>query len=246
MRYFLVDKTVFDNKKVGMYGKLIYAILCKFSNADGTCFPSRKTISKCGNFSISTYNKYVSVMLLENVLEKKIRVRKNGSQTSNLFKLKKNKENSFPVRSDIFSKGLSSTALCVYICLARYIAEDNCCRVSQRLIADRCSISIVSVIRAVKELKAAGMLETIRQTNIDDNGNYVLLYRLTDGTEYKNVIRRKINIENTRIANVHMKLYRNLKAVEKRLGGITMPFVTPLHMTYSPYAYDTPPELYLY
>ena len=41
-----------------------------FLNADGTCFPSRKTISKCGNFSISTYNKYVSVMLLENVLEK--------------------------------------------------------------------------------------------------------------------------------------------------------------------------------
>ena len=66
MRYFLVDKTVFDNNKVGMYGKLIYAILCKFLNADGTCFPSRKTISKCGNFSISTYNKYVSVMLLEN------------------------------------------------------------------------------------------------------------------------------------------------------------------------------------
>ena len=95
MRYFLVDKTVFDNNKVGMYGKLIYAILCKFLNADGTCFPSRKTISKCGNFSISTYNKYVSVMLLENVLEKKIRVRKNGSQTSNLFKLKKNKENSY-------------------------------------------------------------------------------------------------------------------------------------------------------
>lgn len=87
MRYFLVDKTVFDNNKVGMYGKLIYAILCKFLNADGTCFPSRKTISKCGNFSISTYNKYVSVMLLENVLEKKIRVRKNGSQTSNLFQL---------------------------------------------------------------------------------------------------------------------------------------------------------------
>ena len=89
MRYFLVDKTVFDNNRVGMYGKLIYAILCKFLNADGTCFPSRKTISKCGNFSISTYNKYVSVMLLENVLEKKIRVRKNGSQTSNLFKLKR-------------------------------------------------------------------------------------------------------------------------------------------------------------
>lgn len=246
MRYFLVDKTVFDNKKVGMYGKLIYAILCKFSNADGTCFPSRKTISKCGNFSISTYNKYVSVMLLENVLEKKIRVRKNGSQTSNLFKLKKNKENSFPVRSDIFSKGLSSTAVCVYICLARHVAEDNCCRVSQHLIAEKCSISISSVIRAVKELKSANILETIKQTNINNNGNYVLLYRLTDGTEYKNVIRRKIDVENTKIANAHMQTYRDLNAIEKRLNGITIPFATPLHMTYSPYAYDTPPELYLY
>ena len=120
-------------------------------------------------------------MLLENVLEKKIRVRKNGSQTSNLFKLKKNKENSFPVRSDIFSKGLSSTAVCVYICLARHVAEDNCCRVSQHLIAEKCSISISSVIRAVKELKSANMLETIKQTNINNkkstshkNTKYVL------------------------------------------------------------------------
>lgn len=246
MRYFLVDKTVFDNNKVGMYGKLIYAILCKFANADGMCFPSRKTISKCGSFSVSTYNKYVSIMLLENVLEKKIRWRNNGSQTSNLFNLKNNKRNSFPVRNDIFNKGLSSTALCVYICLARYVAEDNCCRVSQHLIAEKCSISIVSVIRAVKELKSANMLETIKQTNISNNGNYVLLYRLTDGREYKNVIRRKIDVENTKIANAHMKSYRDLNAIEKRLNSITMPFATPLHMTYSPYAPDTPPELYLY
>lgn len=246
MRYFLVDKTVFDNNKVGMYGKLIYAILCKFANADGMCFPSRKTISKCGSFSVSTYNKYVSIMLLENVLEKKIRWRNNGSQTSNLFNLKNNKRNSFPVRNDIFNKGLSSTALCVYICLARYVAEDNCCRVSQHLIAEKCSISIVSVIRAVKELKSANMLATIKQTNISNNGNYVLLYRLTDGREYKNVIRRKIDVENTKIANVHMKSYRDLNAIEKRLNSITMPFATPLHMTYSPYAPDTPPELYLY
>ena len=103
-----------------------------------------------------------------------------------------------------------------------------------------------SVIRAVKELKSANMLETIKQTNINNNGNYVLLYRLTDGTEYKNVIRRKIDVENTKIANAHMQTYRDLNAIEKRLNGITIPFATPLHMTYSPYAYDTPPELYLY
>lgn len=90
------------------------------------------------------------------------------------------------------------------------------------------------------------MLETIKQTNINNNGNYVLLYRLTDGTEYKNVIRRKIDVENTKIANAHMQTYRDLNAIEKRLNGITIPFATPLHMTYSPYAYDTPPELYLY
>ena len=89
MRYFLVDKTVFDNKKVGMYGKLIYAILCKFSNADGTCFPSRKTLAKCGGFSVSTYNSYISLLLNEDLLKKISRWRNNGSQTSNLFKLKK-------------------------------------------------------------------------------------------------------------------------------------------------------------
>ena len=64
--------------------------------------------------------------------------------------------------------------------------------------------------------------------------------------EYKNVIRRKIDVENTKIANAHMKSYRDLNAIEKRLNSITMPFATPLHMTYSPYAPDTPPELYLY
>ena len=84
MRYFLVDKTVFDNKKVGMYGKLIYAILCKFSNADGTCFPSRKTLAKCGGFSVSTYNSYISLLLNEDLLKKISRWRNNGSQTFQL------------------------------------------------------------------------------------------------------------------------------------------------------------------
>ena len=61
------------------------------------------------------------------------------------------------------------------------------------------------------------MLETIKQTNISNNGNYVLLYRLTDGTEYKNVIRRKIDVENTKIANAHMQIIQRFECDRKTI-----------------------------
>lgn len=245
MNYFLMPKRAFDDIEVGMYEIVTLAVLCKFSNGNNVCFPARKTIAAYGGFSVATYNKYIIRLLLHRLVTKESRWRHNRSQTSNLFMICKNKKNCFKVRSDIFQKGLSTKALCVYLCLCRYSAEDNCCRISQRVIARDCSMSLVSVICAVKELRKAGLLDTQRQTNISNNGNYLLLYKLSNGKQLKNVIRKRVNTDNIRLSDFSNIIRRNAYVIEKRLKG-TMITNTPVQITYSPYVNYVPPELYLF
>lgn len=244
MNYFLMPKRVFDNVEVGMYEIVTFAVLCKFSNGNNLCFPSRKTIAAYGGFSVATYNKYIVRLLLHRLVKKESRWRYNRSQTSNLFMICRNKKNCFKVRSDIFQKGLSTKALCVYLCLCKYAAEDGCCRVSQRIIARDCSMSLVSVICAVNELRKAGFLDTQRQTNISNSGNYVLLYRLSNGKQHKNVIHKRVNTDNIILYDFSNVIRRNAYVIEKRLKG-DMTKITPVQIKYSPYVNHIPPELYL-
>lgn len=244
MRYFLMSKDIFKNTEVGMYGKVLFAILSKYANAHGECFPSRKTISKCGHFSVSTYNKYIVKLLQNNFVKKSNKWRENGSQTSNLFSIKRNESRCFPVPSDIFSKGLSSPALCVYMALCMFKDEENYCRVSQHTISDLCQMSLSYVVRAVKELRKAGLLETASQTQLYNNGNYILLYKLCDGKKLRNVIRRRLDSKT--IKNRHTVLQRTvIYAIEKRLNRDYLLKITPMQNTHPPYAKYTPPELYL-
>lgn len=248
MKYFLMPKKVFNNTEIGMYGIVILSILSKYANRNNECFPSRRTIAAQGGFSIATYNKYIIRLLISGVVQKMSRWRQNMSQTSNLFKICRKKKDCFRVRSDIFQKGLSTKALCVYLCLCRYVAEDNCCRVSQRIIARDCSMSLVSVICAVDELRKSGFLDTLRQTNISNNGNYVLLYRLLDGRQHKNVIHKSLTLNHLTLCNkVIDDVQRNAYVIDKRLNNDRIALKSiPIKITYSPYANYIPPELYLY
>lgn len=247
MRYFLMSKKIFETENIGMYGIVLTAALSKYANSNGECFPGRKTISKCCNFSVSTYNKYILKLMSGGVIRKSERWRDNHSQTSNLFKINRKRKDSFPVRSDIFSKGLSPKAICVYICLSKYSADDKCCRVSQSVISSDCNMSLVSVIKAVKELKEADLIETVRQTNISNNGNYVLLYRLTDGKKYKNVTRRKIDVSNIVFNCIsYCSIHTISNAIERKLAFISKrksPHVKSTHPLYKKY---TPLELCLF
>ena len=245
MNYFLMPKRAFDDIEVGMYEIVTLAVLCKFSNGNNVCFPARKTIAAYGGFSVATYNKYIIRLLLHRLVTKESRWRHNRSQTSNLFTICKNKKNCFKVRSDIFQKGLSTKALCVYLCLCRYSAEDNCCRVSQRVISRDCSMSLVSVICAVEELRKAGFLYTQRQTNISNNGNYVLLYTLSDDIQHKNVIRKRVSTDNIKFSDSTNIICRNAYVIERRLKGLRIGN-THMQITYSPYVKYIPPELYLF
>ena len=59
--------------------------MSKYKNAKGDCFPSRRTLSEKGGFSISTYTKYIKELIKKGLIKVKARWRANGSQTSNLF-----------------------------------------------------------------------------------------------------------------------------------------------------------------
>lgn len=243
MNYFLMPKGVFNNIEVGTYEIVTLAVLCKFANGNNECFPSRKTISEYGGFSIATYNKYIVRMLLHGLVKKESRWRRNMSQTSNLFTISRKKRDCFKVRSDIFQQGLSTKALCVYLCLCRYKAEDDCCRVSQRIIARDCSLSLASVICAVAELRKAGFLDTQRQTNISNNGNYVLLYMLSSDRRNKNVIHKRVDTDNIRLKfNDTIRL--NAYVIGRRLNRLLLD--NPMQITYSPCVKYTPPKLYIF
>jgi len=246
MRYFLVNKKIFEITEVGMYGKVLYACLSKYANGNGECFPARKTIAESCGFSISTYNKYILQLLSAGMVKKVTRWRNNNSQTSNLFTVSKDRKDCFPVRSDIFSKGLSARAICVYICLSKYIADDKCCRVSQSVISRECNMSLVSVIKAVKELKKADLIETVRQTNISNNGNYVLLYRLTDGIGNKNVTRRKIDVTSIFNDAICKSVHTISDVIESKLVMISEVARTHVKSKHPLYKKYTPPELYLF
>lgn len=114
MNYFLISNKMFKDHTIGTYGKVLFAVLNRFAGKTGTCFPSRRTISKLGNFCVSSYNKYINKLLGTDLVDKIERFRKNRSQTSNLFKLKRGTKNNFAVRSDIFDFKLGTYELCVY------------------------------------------------------------------------------------------------------------------------------------
>ena len=82
-RYILLDSKIFSY--LNPYEIALYTILSKYKNAKGDCFPSRRTLSEKGGFSISTYTKYIKELIKKGLIKVKARWRANGSQTSNLF-----------------------------------------------------------------------------------------------------------------------------------------------------------------
>ena len=60
-RYILLDSKIFSC--LNPYEIALYTILSKYKNAKGDCFPSRRTLSEKGGFSISTYTKYIKELI---------------------------------------------------------------------------------------------------------------------------------------------------------------------------------------
>lgn len=67
----------------------VYIAICKHANDDGECFPSRKAIKEfTGVKTLKTISKCTEELVQLGVIEKKHRLTKSGSPTSNLYQIK--------------------------------------------------------------------------------------------------------------------------------------------------------------
>ena len=171
-RYILLDSKIFSC--LNPYEIALYTILSKYKNAKGDCFPSRRTLSEKGGFSISTYTKYIKELIKKGLIKVKARWRANGSQTSNLFSVA-NTDKGFFIHSDILNKKL------------------NKCYVSQKEIAKACGMSVREVSIIICRLRKKGLINTRMQFNLNNRGNYVLEYTVCICNETE--IRKELNNE---------------------------------------------------
>lgn len=181
-RYILLDSKIFSC--LNPYEIALYTILSKYKNAKGDCFPSRRTLTEKGNFSVSTYNKYIKALRKKGFIKVRARWRDNGSQTSNLFSVT-NIDKGFFIHSDILDKKLTVYEVAVVIYLCSRKNHKNKCYVSQKEIAKACGMSLRQVAIIVCKLRKRGFINTRIQFNLNNNGNYVLEYTVCICSESK-------------------------------------------------------------
>ena len=110
--------------------KQIMFYLINRANAEGTCFPSVRTIASDCGISERTIQRTMKVLLEEEFVIKENRYRDNGGQSSNLYKLRieaeKNIDNKSNSNEDkIKENDLSSDKQTAFNILEQKIAQDG-------------------------------------------------------------------------------------------------------------------------
>lgn len=205
-RYILLDSKIFSC--LNPYEIALYTILSKYKNAKGDSFPSRRTLTEKGGFSISTYTKYIKKLIKKGLIKVKARWRANGSQTSNLFSVA-NIDKGFFIHSDILNKKLTVYELTVLIYLCSRKNNKNKCYVSQKEIAKACGMSVRQVGIIIYRLRKKGFINTRMQFNLNNRGNYVLEYTVCICS--KSEIRKELNKELDIIDDFNFDMRDNIK-----------------------------------
>lgn len=82
------DNVCFEGSVVSQSARFVYLCLCKHAdNTHQTCFPSLKRIAEIVGRSISTIKRAVRELCKYGAIERAPRYRKDGGQTSNLYKI---------------------------------------------------------------------------------------------------------------------------------------------------------------
>lgn len=82
------DNVCFKGSVLSQSARFVYLCLCKHAdNTNQTCFPSLNRIAQIVGKSISTIKRAVRELIKYGVIERSPRFRKDGGQTSNLYKI---------------------------------------------------------------------------------------------------------------------------------------------------------------
>ena len=83
------DSVCFKGSVVSQSARFVYLCLCKHAdNTNQTCFPSLNRIAEIVGKSLSTIKRAIRELCKYGVIERAPRFRKDGGQTSNLYKIK--------------------------------------------------------------------------------------------------------------------------------------------------------------
>jgi predicted transcriptional regulator len=84
--YFKVENAIFERDDLNVYEKMVYILLCRFSNNNNGAFPSYDTISKKCSISRSKAIKVIKSLIEKNLVEKEERIRQGTNEnTSNIY-----------------------------------------------------------------------------------------------------------------------------------------------------------------
>ena len=80
--------SIYEDQELSHRAKVVYIYLKDHANKMGTCWPGINTIAAGLNLSRSTVKRALDDLVKAGLVEKSIRWRKNGSLTSNLYRIK--------------------------------------------------------------------------------------------------------------------------------------------------------------
>ena len=80
--------SIYEDQELSHRAKAVYIYLKDHANKQGTCWPGINTIATGLNLSRSTVKRALDDLVKAGLVEKSGRWRKNGSLTSNLYRIK--------------------------------------------------------------------------------------------------------------------------------------------------------------
>ena len=177
--YFYAYNTMFE-KDITPTAKLIYTFLSKCANAKGESFPSHKKIAMNCGIGPTSVKKGLAELEQAGLVQSRGQARFDGSRTTNLYTIIKDKvKGFFKVFTAQFLGKISAKAKVVYIYLCRLFGQEKQAYPAHKTTAEACGISLSSVRKAIDELEQAGFIERKPQYR-DNGGQRANLYTLTE------------------------------------------------------------------
>ena len=167
-------------ENLSIYAKLVYLYLCKLADRNGKCFPSQRNMARCCNMSTSTVGLAIRKLEQAGLLVTDRRLRNDGMQTSNWYKIKMDNTSWFYSYPLIFDISISAQSKIIYIYFCRQSDEKGKCFPSVKKIAKACRIGSTKIRKSLIELENAGLIKRQVQFRSNQNGQTSNLYTVIE------------------------------------------------------------------
>lgn len=163
-------------EKLSVHAKILFLYLSRLADRSGKCFPSQRRIARCCKMSKSTVGNAIRELEQAKVITRDKRLRHDGMQTSNWYKIKTTSASWFYSYTYIFEMDISIYAKIIYIYFCRMADDKGTCFPSRKKISLACSIGLTKVSETIKELEDVGLIKRKTRFRSSNNGQTSNLY----------------------------------------------------------------------